>query len=232
MLFNNSKSRLFIASFFLIGAFTSVLYCYGKVQGKPQQLGTWLKWPGSLTSIVDINVESLQETLPSINPIQPDTESTKYVVAGSSSSAADPSVKSSKVLDASITSTASLGVGTASASAENLKTQNVSIETTVAGGKGIAPFITWMESIGITSKQIPLITIADSKYTRALRNLKGRLDKWNRGSDLVVICLDLACAEEESFARYTGYTDSSGEPMKHVAMIKVEFSGLKLFPRY
>ena len=69
-------------------------------------------------------------------------------------------------------------------------------------------------------KGVPLIRIADSKYTHALRNLKARLDKWNRGSDLVVICLDYICADEDSFAGYRGYVDLSEGPMKHVALIK------------
>ena len=107
------------------------------------------------------------------------------------------------------------------------KEPDAPVNNTEAFREGGTPFITWMESTGITTKRVPLITIADSKYTRAIRNLKARLEKWGRGSDLIVICLDLACAEEESFRGYGGYVDGNGEPMEHVALIKVQSARLK-----
>ncbi len=94
-------------------------------------------------------------------------------------------------------------------------------EVAVDNNENPSPLIAWMQSSGITPDRIPLISIADSKYIQALRNIKSRLDKWDRGSDLVVICLEIACTREDSFKGYGGYISQDGKVMYNVALIKV-----------
>lgn len=229
--------HLFMAACLLIGVFASILYLYGspwnvEVLRTPQDLVTWLHKPAS-SSEAKSDAESWKELDASNNDTKPDGEGTATVISGSSSSIANSVLESWKMPDVPINHTEADGKGArpskvgwsslvAGTGSESSKTPDALGNGTKDDGEETAPFIAWMRSVGVTRKRVPLVTIADSKYTYALRNLKVRLDKWDRGSDLVVICLDHACAEEDSFAGYRGYIGSSGDPMKHVALIKVD----------
>lgn len=81
----------------------------------------------------------------------------------------------------------------------------------------------WLVSQGITSDVTPIITIADSKYLRALHSLQRRLQQWDRGQHLVVLCLDAACAEDESFRGYPSFIEAKDhkEVMHYIGLLKV-----------
>jgi hypothetical protein len=65
------------------------------------------------------------------------------------------------------------------------------------------------------------VTIADSKYIFPLHHLQKRLDKFGYGQDLVVLCLDDACAEDESFHGWAVHLDPAEQVMYQVASMKV-----------
>ncbi|KIW16541.1 hypothetical protein PV08_03729 [Exophiala spinifera] len=60
-------------------------------------------------------------------------------------------------------------------------------------------FSGWLHAQGISQNEVPIITIGDSNYIQALRNLRARLDLWGYGRNLVVLCLDEACLKEKSY---------------------------------
>jgi hypothetical protein len=80
---------------------------------------------------------------------------------------------------------------------------------------------TWLKSRGITPDVIPVITISDSKYLRAMHSLRSRLEIWGYGQNLVVLCLDVACAEDKTLNGYPGYMQDDEKVMHSVASLKV-----------
>ena len=79
-------------------------------------------------------------------------------------------------------------------------------------------FIAWL-SARVPGDRVPFITIGDYQYVHALRNFRHRLDQWEYGQDLVVICLDRLCMDARGFHAYPGYIGES------VAFVKVRYSG-------
>jgi hypothetical protein len=72
---------------------------------------------------------------------------------------------------------------------------------------------TWLQSQGVATSSTPIVTIADSKYIRALHSVQNYLEKWGRGQDLVVLCLDTGCVEDKTFNGYPTLVDGD-EVMK------------------
>jgi hypothetical protein len=71
---------------------------------------------------------------------------------------------------------------------------------------------------------VPLITISDSSYLRALRSLQKRLSTWGYEQQLIVLCLDKTCAEDTSLQNaYSGYVQNDANVMHAVGKIKVYF---------
>jgi hypothetical protein len=81
----------------------------------------------------------------------------------------------------------------------------------------------WLTSQGITPDITPIITIADSKYLRALHSLQRRLEQWGRGQHLVVLCLDAACAEDKSFRGFPSFIEAEDHKavMHSIGLLKV-----------
>jgi hypothetical protein len=81
--------------------------------------------------------------------------------------------------------------------------------------------VAWLQLQGFTSDRTPIVTIADSKYLRALHSLKQRLEQWGRGQDLVALCLDWDCAKDPTFHGYPGFVTDDKELQQSVALLKV-----------
>src|SRR2546421_3673722 len=86
----------------------------------------------------------------------------------------------------------------------------------------------WLKSRGITADITPIVTIGDSKYLRVLHSLQHRLELWGRGQDLVVLCLDAACAEDKALRGYPGYVQDDEKVMHSVALLKVRLKSSRL----
>ncbi len=84
-----------------------------------------------------------------------------------------------------------------------------------------ADFVDWLQGNGVTNDRHPVVTIADSKYVHSLHHLQRRLNKWGYGQDLVVLCLDDVCAEDEEFHGWAVHLDPSEQVMYQVASMKV-----------
>jgi hypothetical protein len=81
--------------------------------------------------------------------------------------------------------------------------------------------LAWLKDRGFTNRRHPIITIGDAKYIPALRHLRGRLDNWHYGNDLVVLCLDEECASDANFHGYHVLLDPDRATMEQVAEVKV-----------
>lgn len=79
----------------------------------------------------------------------------------------------------------------------------------------------WLQQSGIRIGQHPIVTIGDSSYLGALKNLRARLDQYGYGDDLVVLCLDDACAQETSYHGWRVTLDPDRPVMHQVAEVKV-----------
>lgn len=81
----------------------------------------------------------------------------------------------------------------------------------------------WLMKRGLMpGKSIPIVTIADSSYLHVLHAMQQRLGKWGYDRDLVVLCLDQACAEDtELLNPYPGYLLENDAAMHAVAFFKV-----------
>ncbi|KAJ0118789.1 hypothetical protein J7T55_013044 [Diaporthe amygdali] len=80
----------------------------------------------------------------------------------------------------------------------------------------------WLMKRGLMpGKSIPIVTIADSSYLHVLHAMQQRLGKWGYDRDLVVLCLDQACAEDtELLNPYPGYLLENDAAMHAVAFFK------------
>lgn len=81
----------------------------------------------------------------------------------------------------------------------------------------------WLMKRGLMpGKAVPIVTIADSSYLHTLQATQHRLGKWGHDRDLVVLCLDEACAKDSELLNpYPGYLLGSDAPMHAVALFKV-----------
>jgi len=101
-------------------------------------------------------------------------------------------------------------------------------ETILATGSNLksiqedpSDFVRWLQQSGITIGRHPIITIGDSNYLGALKNLRARLDQYGYGDDLVVLCLDDACAQETSYHGWRVALDPTRAVLQQVAEVKV-----------
>lgn len=85
------------------------------------------------------------------------------------------------------------------------------------------PLHKWLMKRGLMpGKAVPIITIADSSYLHVLHGTQQRLGKWGYDRDLVVLCLDEACAKDtELLNPYPGYLLGDDAAMHAVALFKV-----------
>lgn len=81
----------------------------------------------------------------------------------------------------------------------------------------------WLMKRGLMpGKAVPIVTIADSTYLHVLHATQQRLGKWGYDHDLVVLCLDEACAKDtELLNPYPGYLLGDDAAMHAVALFKV-----------
>lgn len=81
----------------------------------------------------------------------------------------------------------------------------------------------WLMRRGLMpGKAVPVVTIADSSYLNALHATQQRLGKWGYDHQLIVLCLDEACAEDtELLNPYPGFLLGNDAPMHSVALFKV-----------
>jgi hypothetical protein len=98
--------------------------------------------------------------------------------------------------------------------------QTVILDDTVISDETVTLDV-WLQSQGITSDRTPIVTIGDAKYLRALHSLQRRLQLWNRGQDLVVLCLDTECAQDSALDGYPYLMEDDQEVMHSIALIKV-----------
>lgn len=88
----------------------------------------------------------------------------------------------------------------------------------------------WLMKRGLMpGKAVPIVTIADSSYLHVLHATQQRLGKWGYDRELVVLCLDEACAKDtELLNPYPGYLLGDDAAMHAVALFKVRlFSSLR-----
>lgn len=91
----------------------------------------------------------------------------------------------------------------------------------------------WLMKRGLMpGKTVPIVTIADSSYLHVLHATQHRLGKWGYDNDLVVLCLDEACAKDtELLNAYPGYLLGDDAAMHSVALFKVRlFIGHEIAP--
>lgn len=99
------------------------------------------------------------------------------------------------------------------------------------GDDATLPLHKWLMKRGLMpGKAVPIITIADSSYLHVLHATQQRLGKWGYDRDLVVLCLDEACAKDtELLNPYPGYLLGDDAAMHAVALFKVRlFTSLRL----
>lgn len=84
----------------------------------------------------------------------------------------------------------------------------------------------WLMKRGLMpGKAVPIVTIADSTYLHVLHATQQRLAKWGYDHDLVVLCLDEACAKDtELLNPYPGYLLGDDAAMHAVALFKARLS--------
>lgn len=204
MFLNRRKARLFIISCCLVAVFITIQQQNGLSLTELQtQVHTFsISWNrlGPSSSTADLEWDDLKEPSALINDTEIHGEETTEVYKGDAIKAHANAVQ-----------------------VHDGETPELYGEEAASTSEKLTPLIAWIKSSGISSERIPLISIADSKYIQALRSLKARLDRWGRGSDFIVICLDTACTEENSFKGYGGYIHKDGKVMDSVALIKVRF---------
>ncbi|KAI3395632.1 hypothetical protein diail_1070 [Diaporthe ilicicola] len=81
---------------------------------------------------------------------------------------------------------------------------------------------TWLMKRGLMpGRAVPIVTIADSSYLHVLHAMQQRLGKWGYDHELIVLCLDAACAEDtELLNPYPGYLLGNDAAMHAVALFK------------
>lgn len=84
----------------------------------------------------------------------------------------------------------------------------------------------WLMKRGLMpGMAVPIVTIADSSYLHVLHATQHRLGKWGYDHDLVVLCLDEACAKDtELLNPFPGYLLGDDAAMHSVAFFKVGLS--------